>query len=123
MAAKKIYCDESGFTGPELLRGSPYFTYSSIAIEPDEASELVARIIRDYRIQAAELKGRKMLRHPRGRRAVEDVFKKLAGRTKTGVFEKRFALAGKFYEYVFEPPLAKQSGIFYAARFHLFIAN
>lgn len=123
MVAQKIYCDKSGFTGPELLRGSPYFTYSSVAIEPDEAGELVARIIRDYRIQAAELKGRKMLRHPRGRRAVDDIFKKLVGRTKTGVFEKRFALAGKFYEYVFEPPLAKQSGIFYAARFHLFIAN
>lgn len=123
VAAAKIYCDESGFTGPELLRGSPYFTYSSIAIEPQEAEELVAEIVRDYRIQSPELKGRKMLRHPRSRRAIAHVFEKLASKMKTAVFEKRFALAGKFYEYVFEPPLARQSAIFYAARFHLFIAN
>ena len=36
--------------------------------------------------------------------------------------DKRFALAGKFYEYVFEPVLAKNSAGFYAIGLHKFVA-
>lgn len=123
MAATRLFCDESGFTGPDLLGPSPYFTYASVAIEDDEAKELVQRIIRDYRVQGLELKGRKLLQFARERRAVADIFNVVEGRVRTAVFEKRFALACKLYEYVFEPVLASHSSIFYALRFHLFIAN
>jgi hypothetical protein len=32
-------------------------------------------------------------------------------------------LACKFFEYIFEPPLAEQNSIFYGCGFHLFIGN
>jgi hypothetical protein len=36
---------------------------------------------------------------------------------------KKFALACKFFEYIFEPALAEQNSIFYGCGFHLFVGN
>lgn len=66
-----IYCDESGFTGELLLdRRQRFFSYASVAIESEEAADIVARIVRDYRVQGKELKGRRLLAYAAGRRAV-----------------------------------------------------
>ena len=119
-----IFCDESGITGPDLLHPTqPYFSYATVGVLPEEANELVARLTKDHHIQGGELKGRRLLRFASGRRVVAEVFQALEGRYKVALFEKRFALACKFYEYIFEPSLATHSLLFYALRFHLFIAN
>ena len=39
------------------------------------------------------------------------------------VADKKFALAGKLFEYIFEPAVYANSKFFYDARFHVFIAN
>ncbi len=124
MSTGTIFCDESGYTGPDLLDPQdPYFSFASVAITPDEASELVNRIIRDYGIQGGELKGRRLLKFVKGRRAIAEILDNLHGRFKVALFEKRFALACKFFEYIFEPTLAQYNGIFYSLGFHWFIAN
>jgi hypothetical protein len=124
MLPATIFCDESGFTGPDLLQGKDlYFSFASVSLSGEEAAELTARLIKDYHVQGGELKGRLLLKYAKGRRAVAEVFHALDGRYRTALFEKRYALAGKFFEYIFEPVLASHSLIFYALRFHLFIAN
>ena len=35
---------------------------------------------------------------------------------------KRYALAGKFFEYIFEPVLAQKNRLFYERDFHKFVA-
>jgi hypothetical protein len=119
-----IFCDESGYTGGDLLqRNDLYFSFATVSIPEEEARELVGRLRKDYYVQSDELKGRLLLKYAKGRRAVAEVFKHLDGRYKTALFEKRYALACKFFEYIFEPVLATHSLVFYALRFHIFIAN
>jgi hypothetical protein len=46
-----IFCDESGFTGQDLLNpDQPYFSYSSVLIDPEEAQQLVAQATADFRL-------------------------------------------------------------------------
>ena len=124
MGPATIFCDESGYTGGDLLqRNDLYFSFAAVSIPEEEARELVSRLRKDYYVQSDELKGRLLLRYAKGRRAVAEVFKQLNGRHKTAVFEKRYSLACKFFEYIFEPVLATHSLVFYALRFHIFIAN
>lgn len=59
--SQRIYFDESGFTGNNLL--SPvqnYFAYASIATEDAEAKDFVDELISQYGIQGGELKGGKL---------------------------------------------------------------
>ena len=39
------------------------------------------------------------------------------------VYDKRYALAGRFYEYIFEPLLANLSTLLYTIEFHKFVAS
>ena len=123
-ASQLVFGDESGFTGNNLLDpDQEYFAYCVVAVGEDEAANLVSRIKRDYGIQGDELKGRRLVRFHRGRKAIGELYESLADRTRLIVSHKRYALAGKFFEYVFEPPLAKKNSFFYALDFHRFIAN
>lgn len=42
---------------------------------------------------------------------------------KVSVSEKKYALASKFFEYIFEPPLQRNNYLFYKLNFHRFISN
>lgn len=118
-----IYCDESGFSGNNLSDdGSPYFVFASVLIDPDEADTIVSKAKNAHRIQG-ELKGANLTKHPKGREAVMEVLERCASKAKVIVAEKKFALAGKLFEYIFEPALSENSRFFYDVGFHLFIAN
>lgn len=122
--AQNIYFDESGFTGNNLLNEKQnYFAYASVATNPDEAKEIVARIMKQYGVQGGELKGKNLVKFARGRRAMDDILTHFEGRVKISISDKKYALAGKFFEYIFEPSLAEISSLFYGINFHLFIAN
>lgn len=122
--AQKIYFDESGFTGNNLLNEKQnYFAYASVATNPDEAKGVVDRIVKKYNVQGGELKGKNLVKYNRGRRAMDDILTHFEGRVKISISDKKYALACKFFEYIFEPSLSDINSLFYSIKFHLFIAN
>ena len=121
---QNIYFDESGFTGNNLLSAEQaYFTYASVASSDDEAKEIVEYLVYQYKLQGRELKGGNLVKTERGRKAIEDVLFYYSGRIKIFTSEKTFALAGKLYEYIFEPAIAEINAIFYEIGLHRYIAN
>ena len=95
----EIYCDESGFSGNNLLdKDQQFFVFASVAITPERADELVKMVRRDFKIQAKELKGRQLLRTSKGRRAVSFLIQNCSPYTKIVIHHKKYALAAKFFE-------------------------
>ncbi|RLA84504.1 MAG: hypothetical protein DRG78_01230 [Epsilonproteobacteria bacterium] len=122
----KIYCDESGFTGNNLLHDEQtVFTYAAVACGEDDAKSFVQKIVSDYKIQSLELKGTNLItqKSGKGKKAILEILEYFDGQYKVSVHHKKFALACKFFEYIFEPVLAKNSILFYKNGFHLFISN
>jgi len=119
-----VFCDEAGFTGNNLLDSEQeVFALAGVAMETDKAREVVERTLRDFNLQGPELKCSRMLKTDQGRRAITSVLKGCAENTRLVAHLKKFALACKFFEYIFEPALAEQNSIFYGCGFHLFIGN
>lgn len=121
---QEIYCDESGFTGNNLLdKETPFFAYSSVAVSNDEAKDYVQKIITDYKVQAGELKFQKLIKYSKGRQAIAHILTTFSDRAKVTVHHKKYNLACKFYEYIFEPTIASKNSIFYNLGFHRFISH
>lgn len=119
-----VYFDESGFTGNNLLhKQQKYFCYASVVSDDVESQALVKHIIKKYRIQNGEIKGGNLAKGRKGRRAIDEIMESLKGRIKVSISDKKYALAGKFFEYIFEPALQKNNIIFYNANFHKFIST
>lgn len=123
-APQSIYCDESGFSGNNLLDpAQPYFTYASVAITETHAHSIVDATLAEYHISGTELKARRLLRYNQGRKAITSILENTAGLALVSAWHKRYSLATKFFEHIFEPVLARQNSIFYNAGFHRFISN
>lgn len=121
---QRIYFDESGFTGNNLLHPhQSLFAYASVATNDVEAKDFVERLIRKYGIQNGELKGSKLVKFNKGRKAIDEIFDYFEGRLKVSISNKKFALACKFFEYIFEPCFSDINSLFYKIGFHRFIAN
>ena len=120
----QIYCDESGFTGNRLLDADqPIFTFASVASNEEEAQFIVEKIIKDYGIQNGEIKSGNLVKNPKGLRALDEILEILDGRYKICICDKKYTIAGKFFEYIFEPSLAQKNSIFYGINFHRFITD
>jgi hypothetical protein len=121
---QEIYCDESGFTGNNLLnKNQPYFTYASIAIRNEEAKDFVDQLISDFNIQGGELKGQRLLKYNKGKKAITKILENYHKKIQVSVFHKTYSLACKFFEYIFEPVVKKNNLLFYKIGFHKFISN
>jgi hypothetical protein len=121
---QQIYCDESGTTGNKLMDpNQPLFSYASIAISHEEAKACVEKARRDYRVQASELKFGKLVSYNRGRQAITQILAQHHKHLLASVYHKKYALAGKLFEYTFEPALADHNSLFYSIGFHRFVAN
>ncbi len=119
-----IYFYESGFTGNNLLNiDQPAFVYASVAIDPAQASAIHSELISSYRLDGNELKGKSLVRHKRGRDAISWLLDECKEYARISVSNKKYALAGKFFEYVFEPVLSSNNGLFYSTGFHKYIAT
>lgn len=121
----KIFCDESGFTGNRLLdKEQPIFTYASVLSTDEDAKNFVNYIIDKYNIQNGEIKSNKLLQYENGKKALDEIFEYLKdGRFKICICDKKYSIAGKFFEYIFEPSLANKNSIFYNLDFHRFITD
>lgn len=123
-APLRVFCDEAGFTGPDLWDpAQAYFSYASVTVPADESADLIAKVTRDFRLQGAELKAANLVKHTRGRKATHEILRAVGPRANAVVHHKRFALACKFFEYVFEPLLSESSLLFYNMGFQKFVAN
>ena len=119
-----FYFDEAGFTGNDLLNAKqPVFVYAGVAMSEDLASQIHAEAMARYRINARELKGARLLRSKRGRGAISWVLSRSVEHSCIVLANKEYALAGKFFEYIFEPALASHNTFFYGIDFHKFIAT
>ena len=118
-----IYCDESGYTGVNLLvEDQPYFVYSALNIAEEDAFRFQKHLKETYHLQG-EIKGLNLVKTSNGRRAITELYNKYAGQVKVVYHHKKYALACKFFEYVFEPVIADKNSFFYAYKFNRFIAN
>lgn len=123
--AQAVYCDESGFTGQNLLDSQQRtFAYSAVAIEREDAEGLLARAQAALGVpNLVEIKSATLLGSRKGRAALADLVRAVADRSLVFMADKKFALACKFFEYVFEPILSQNNAFFYRRGFHKFIAN
>lgn len=122
--AQNIYFDESGYTGNNLLHPEQkFFAYASVATDEAEAKDFVESLIKKYGIQNGELKGSKLIKFNKGRKAINEILEKFDGRYKISISDKKYALACKFHEYIFEPCFSEINSLFYGVGFHKFIAN
>jgi hypothetical protein len=121
---QSVFCDESGMTGNDLLDpNQAFFTYAGVAVTADRAEEVVRKLVCDHKLQGNELKGRNLVKSGSGRRAVRCLIDEVGRDSHLVIHHKKYALACKFFEYIFEPVLAEQNSIYYEAGFHRFIAN
>ncbi|MDD4912322.1 MAG: DUF3800 domain-containing protein [Sideroxydans sp.] len=122
--AQRIYFDESGFTGNNLLHPHQnFFAYASVATDDDEAKIFVKELIKKYGIQNGELKGSNLVKFNKGRKAIDEIFQHFEGRLKVSISDKKYALACKLFEYIFEPCFSEINSLFYGIGFHRFISN
>ncbi len=122
MAVQNVYIDEAGFTGGNLLDGDqPELVFAAVAMGRTEASAVWSEMISRSGTNASELKGANLTRHPKGRAAITWLLENTGQSSKLAAVNKRYALAGKFFEYIFEPVLANKSGLFYTLDFHKFV--
>jgi len=103
----------------------PVFVYAAVELSVDEATTLIAEIREGRKpiIQAEELKASSLRRRGDWPQIAELVLTRLDGRYSFLVANKRLALAGKAFEYLMEPVLEDNNGIFYAAGLHRLVAG
>ncbi|MDB5577719.1 MAG: hypothetical protein JWR80_2895 [Bradyrhizobium sp.] len=122
--ATRVYCDDAGFTGDNLLdTAQPFFGYAAVAIAPDEAAALVEAFRQRFGLVGAEIKGRFVYRRPDALEAISWLLGELGDRASVAVSDKLYSLAAKFFEYVFEPVIARNSMFFYERGFHLHVST
>jgi hypothetical protein len=126
---RTVYFDESGFTGPNLRdHDQPVFVYAGLMIEPVEAAAYLQRWTSKFSIPLGkndEVKGSSLMtsKNPTRLTAVTELIDDLGSEAWIAIFEKPFALAGKFFEYTLDPILFPKIGLFHALRFPQFVAN
>jgi len=120
--SRTIYCDESGFTGRNLLdKTQPYFTYATVLADRKRTSGLRRSLLKRAGLgKRAEAKFDVLSQTERGRSAVGELLREMAGEWTYCAFHKEFALAGKMVEYLYEPAIDNFNP-FYAVNFHTYV--
>lgn len=127
MQAKKIYCDEAGFTGANLLDANqPNFTFASTDIEESDARNLLDEAIRKFSLQKfqksnGELKGAELAKNVQGQAALEWIFERCRENFLVTIHNKLFAIAAKFFDLTFEPIISNYNQFFFKVNFHRFV--
>lgn len=119
-----VYCDDAGFTGDNLLnQDQPFFAYSAVAIENENAAGLITDLRRRFEMDAVELKGRELYKRGFAPELLDHLTQALGDRVSIAINHKLFSLAAKFFEYVYEPLIAPISSFFYTRGTHLYVST
>jgi hypothetical protein len=104
----EIACDESGFSGTNLLDAStPLIAHASVDLGVDEAVELIAALRSGSRFALQELKSGQFLRESRGSESLEWFLSSLEGRAHVQLVDKEYFLVTRVVDlFLAEPSYA-----------------
>jgi len=104
----QIACDESGFSGTNLLDpATPVFTHASVDLSVGEAVELIAALRSGYRFSPNEFKSGRFLRGPRSGEALDRFLAALRGRAHVHRVDKEYFLVTRIIDlFLAEPSYA-----------------
>jgi hypothetical protein len=107
-AFAEIACDESGFSGTNLLdAATPVFTHASVDLRADEAVELIGALRPGLRWPLNEFKSGQFLRGPQAGGALERLLAGLSGRAHVLVVDKEYFLVTRIVDlFLAEPSYA-----------------
>ncbi|MFI7218009.1 hypothetical protein [Micromonospora maritima] len=101
----EIACDESGFSGTNLLDpATPVIAHASVDLRADEASALLASLRSDFRSAPHEVKSRQFLRRPEAAVAREWFLTALRGRAHVHLVDKQLFLATRVVDLLIAEP-------------------
>ena len=104
-AVVEIACDESGFSGTNLLHPtSPVITHASVDLRIGEAAELVTTLRSEFRFSPHEFKSGQFLRSPAAGEAVEWFLAALRGRAHVHLVDKEYFLATRIVDLLLTQP-------------------
>ena len=107
-AVVEIACDESGFSGTNLLDpATPMITHASVDLGPGEAVALIAELRSAFRYAPSEVKSGRFLRTGGAGPAVQWFLTALHGRAHVHLVDKEFFLATRIVDlFLVEPTYA-----------------
>ncbi|MDG4782132.1 hypothetical protein O7614_20950 [Micromonospora sp. WMMD961] len=104
-AVVEIACDESGFSGTNLLRSTaPVITHASVDLTVDEAVALITTLRSGFRFSPHELKSGRFLRGSGADEALGWLRTALAGRAHVHLIDKEFFLVTRIVDLLLVEP-------------------
>ena len=101
----EIACDESGFSGTNLLHSaSPVITHASVDLSAAEATALITALRSRFRFSPHELKSGQFLRGPDAGEALEWFLAALSGRAHVHLVDKEFFLVTRIVDLLLAEP-------------------
>ncbi|GIM90808.1 hypothetical protein Ato02nite_026010 [Paractinoplanes toevensis] len=101
----EIACDESGFSGTNLLHSTePVITHASVDLSTSEAVELIAALRSRFRLSPHELKSGHFLRRLGASEMVDWFLAALRGRAHVHVIDKEFFLVTRIVDLLLSEP-------------------
>jgi hypothetical protein len=107
-AVVEIACDESGFSGTNLLdTATPVITHASVDLSVDESVELIAELRSGFRFSLSEFKSGQFLRGPHAAESLEWFLSALSGRAHVHLVDKEYFLVTRIVDlFLAEPSYA-----------------
>lgn len=104
-AVVEIACDESGFSGTNLLHSAaPVITHASVDLCPDEAHGLITALRSGFRFSPHEFKSGQFLRGPAADEALEWFLAALNGRARVHLVDKEFFVVTRIVDLLLAEP-------------------
>jgi hypothetical protein len=104
-AVVEIACDESGFSGTNLLHSSePVITHASVDLSAGEAVGLITALRSGFRFSPHEFKSGRFLRGPGAGEALEWFLAALTGRAHVHLVDKEFFLVTRIVDLLLTEP-------------------
>ena len=121
---RKIYFDEAGNSGNNLLdKEQPLFCYLGFEDCDSNTIEDFYSLKRKYKYKTdLEVKAASLSKSVTGQKFLIELWEKFGNHVKFVMHDKKFALACKMFEYVFEPVFCDVNTLFYQINFHKYIA-
>ncbi|SCL18135.1 hypothetical protein GA0070624_1459 [Micromonospora rhizosphaerae] len=101
----EIACDESGFSGTNLLDpATPVITHASVELRGGEAAGLIATLRSGFRFSPNEFKSRQFLRRPEAGEVLEWFLAALRGRAHVHLVDKQYFLVTRIVDLLLTEP-------------------